>query len=183
MTIQELATNYNMHDSLIDSFSVDDQEKTIRIIIDFAFWMQDNYSEGDPETGPLNVTFLNVSNYSVPEQLPLAVWEHLVQAVWKYLLLTVWGLPNCRRYFLLRKHLIPLRKKPLRKGLIPLGKNSLRKRLPVLPALCLNLLSRESCLFRHRRLSGCCPPCAPAGSTHPVRARDRHVSFLPFFTP
>ena len=71
MTIQELATNYNMHDSLIDSFSVDDQEKTIRIIIDFAFWMQDNYSEGDPETGPLNVTFLNVSNYSVPEQLPL----------------------------------------------------------------------------------------------------------------
>lgn len=71
MTLEQFVNDYNMHDSLIDSLSVEDNGTTIRMIIDFAFWMQNHYQEGDPETGLLEVCFLNVSKYDHPENLPL----------------------------------------------------------------------------------------------------------------
>ena len=71
MTLEKFVDDYNMHDSLIDSITVEENGNTVRILIDFAFWMQDHYQESDPETGPLEVCFQNVSRYDHPENLPL----------------------------------------------------------------------------------------------------------------
>ncbi len=69
MTAHDFVKNYIMHDSLIDSVEVLNGGRTIVILIDFAFWMQVGYNETDPETGTLKVTFSNVSNYIIPENI------------------------------------------------------------------------------------------------------------------
>ena len=69
MTLEEFVSKYNMHDSLIDSISIEDD--TIVIVIDFAFWMQEGFNDGQPETGPLEVRFIGVKNYKIPNDIPL----------------------------------------------------------------------------------------------------------------
>ncbi len=69
MTAKEFVSNYIMHDSLIDKVEVLDNNKTIVISIDFAFWMQNGYKESDPETGTLEVVFADVKEYSIPENV------------------------------------------------------------------------------------------------------------------
>ena len=71
MTIEEFVNKYNMHDSLIDSVSINKSDQTIEMIIDFAYWMQNGYKEGMPDTGPLALRFVGVKNYNCPEDLPL----------------------------------------------------------------------------------------------------------------
>ncbi len=68
MLVKDFISNYDMHDSLIDKLEIQ-ENNTIIITIDFAFWMQAGYNESDPETGPLIVTFINVSNYQIPENV------------------------------------------------------------------------------------------------------------------
>ena len=41
------------------------------MVIDFAFWMQEGFTEGQPETGPLEVRFLGVKNCIIPDDIPL----------------------------------------------------------------------------------------------------------------
>ena len=36
------------------------------LLIDFAFWMQEHYREGDPETGLIKVVFKNVRSFQIP---------------------------------------------------------------------------------------------------------------------
>ena len=70
MNAKEFVERFIMHDSLIDAMSVDDGNATVTMTIDFAFWMQKGYCEGDPETGLLAVTFRNVTKLECPDELP-----------------------------------------------------------------------------------------------------------------
>lgn len=74
MTAHDFVKNYIMHDSLIDSIEVLDAGRTLVLMIDFAFWMQVGYNENDPETGLLQVTFSDVSDYSIPKD---ADWNEI----------------------------------------------------------------------------------------------------------
>lgn len=69
MEIAEFATKYNMHDSLIDDLSF--SNNVLNMTIDFAFWMQNWYVPGSPETAPLRLTFKNVSLYQCADDIPL----------------------------------------------------------------------------------------------------------------
>ena len=69
MLITEFVNKYYMHDSLIDYISY--ENSTVSMTIDFAFWMQNWYVQGNPETGPLKLEFKNVSFYQCPDQIPL----------------------------------------------------------------------------------------------------------------
>ncbi len=69
MTAHNFVKEYIMHDSLIDSIEVLDTGRTIVLLIDFAFWMQVGYNATDPETGILKVTFSDVTDYNIPENI------------------------------------------------------------------------------------------------------------------
>ena len=74
MTNTEFVAHYIMHDSLIDSVDVQEKDMRIVLIIDFAFWMQEDYKDSDPETGLIKVTFNDVSSYDVPKD---ADWNEI----------------------------------------------------------------------------------------------------------
>lgn len=71
MTPETFVDKYNLHDSMIDSVISENDGTVIRMVIDFAFWMQEDYSEEHAETGPLIVSFGDVAEYNCPNQLPL----------------------------------------------------------------------------------------------------------------
>ena len=69
MTRTEFVSAFNLHDSLIENVKITGAGTTIEMEIDYAFWMQDNYREGDPETGLITVIFKNVSRYTMPSDI------------------------------------------------------------------------------------------------------------------
>ena len=69
MVGSEFIRKYFMHDSLIDGVEVYNDGTKVVIMIDFAFWMQEDYNETDPETGPIKVTFNNVTSYDIPKSI------------------------------------------------------------------------------------------------------------------
>jgi hypothetical protein len=69
MTAQDFVKNYIMHDSLIDNIEISDHGTKIIMLIDFAFWMQAGYDDTDPETGPLKITFRDVSESNIPNNI------------------------------------------------------------------------------------------------------------------
>lgn len=69
MTPETFVNKYNLHDSMIDSVITDGA--AVRMVIDFAFWMQEDYREEHAETGSLAVSFSDVTEYECPDQLPL----------------------------------------------------------------------------------------------------------------
>jgi len=69
MKITDFVAKYIMHDSLIDKVAILENGTTIVLWIDFAFWMQNGYYEKDPETGIIKVTFHDVSEYIIPENV------------------------------------------------------------------------------------------------------------------
>ena len=71
MIPEAFVNRYDFHDSIIDSVATESNGTVIRMIIDFAFWMQEDYREGHAETGPLAVSFSEVKEYDCPDQLPL----------------------------------------------------------------------------------------------------------------
>ncbi len=72
MTAHDFVKNYYMHDSLIDNIEVLDNGRTIVFWVDFSYFMQEEYKDGDPDTGTLKITFCDVSDYSIPENVN---WE------------------------------------------------------------------------------------------------------------
>ena len=74
MTQQEFITNYNFHDSLIDDVSFDAGSKQVVMRIDFAYWMQEWYTEDMAETDALTIIFNEVSQFVCPEDVP---WEQI----------------------------------------------------------------------------------------------------------
>ena len=74
MTIQDFVTKYNLHDSLIDAVLYNGDANTVEMHINFAFWMQEWYTEDMDETGILKVMFNNVNLFDCPNDVP---WEQI----------------------------------------------------------------------------------------------------------
>ena len=74
MTAQEFVRKNILHDSLIESVEVLNDGRTIVLMIDFAFWMQPEYNAAEPETGTLKVTFDDVSEFSIPQNI---MWNEI----------------------------------------------------------------------------------------------------------
>lgn len=64
MKVNEFLEKYCLHDSTIDEIRYNSHEKELIWHMDFAFWMQKDYVEGNPENGMINLHFYNVENYS-----------------------------------------------------------------------------------------------------------------------
>lgn len=69
MTISAFIQTYNLHDSLLESITVDKDEKTVRLGIDFCYWQQGDYDDRLPETGLAHVHFFDV------ERVDYEPWE------------------------------------------------------------------------------------------------------------
>ena len=63
MNIKEFDEKYYLHDSLVNSIAHDERNKTVTIMLDFCYWMQQDYKKGEQENGLLKVTFKNVTEY------------------------------------------------------------------------------------------------------------------------
>ena len=49
MTINEFIRQHNLIGSLLESISANDIEKSLCLEIDYCYWQQSNYHEGDEE--------------------------------------------------------------------------------------------------------------------------------------
>lgn len=63
MTVTEFEETYYLHDSMIEKIEYDAENKTLRLEIDFCFWMQNWYNAEELPNGYIAVTFENVSRY------------------------------------------------------------------------------------------------------------------------
>ena len=70
MTIESFVKHYNLHDSYITSSEYSADSCHLRLLIDFAFWMQASYKEGEPENGVIRVDFHAVDQYLCEEGDP-----------------------------------------------------------------------------------------------------------------
>ena len=64
MIVHKFLEKYCLHDSTIDEIIYDAKAKELIWHMDFAFWMQNDYVEGTPENGLINLRFHQVENYS-----------------------------------------------------------------------------------------------------------------------
>lgn len=64
MTLQEFTTKYNFHDSLLENITYNAESSELILLIDFCYWMQENYNNEEPETGMISVIFKNVFDFS-----------------------------------------------------------------------------------------------------------------------
>ena len=64
MQIYDFIKNYNLHDSFFEDVSYDEHMRVVVLNINFAFWMQKSYVDGNPENGIIRVVFHNVREYS-----------------------------------------------------------------------------------------------------------------------
>lgn len=83
MKIIDFANDYNLHDSFIKSVKKDDNNHTVTLIINFAFWMQKDYVEGAPENGVIKVAFKNVQKYQCEEGDPAGAFVGILKAEYK----------------------------------------------------------------------------------------------------
>lgn len=63
MDIKEFDEKYYFHDSLVNSIAYDDKDKTVTIMFDFCYWMQQGFEKGEQENGLLKVIFKNVEEF------------------------------------------------------------------------------------------------------------------------
>lgn len=64
MTLKEFEANYYLHDSFIESLNYDAANAKLTLVINFAFWMQKDFVEGEEENDLLEVAFRNVTSYT-----------------------------------------------------------------------------------------------------------------------
>ena len=64
MTINEFIKQHNLIGSLLESISANDIEKSLCLEIDYCYWQQSNYHEGDEETGIVIFEFENCTSYA-----------------------------------------------------------------------------------------------------------------------
>lgn len=70
MKLKEFEDRYFFHDSFIESMNYDKDKASLTLIINFAFWMQNDFVKGDEENGLLEVTFHNVKSYECKDGDP-----------------------------------------------------------------------------------------------------------------
>lgn len=81
MTLKEFEVKYYLHDSFIESLNYDTSNATLTLVINFAFWMQKDFVEGDEENGLIEVTFRNVENYACEGGDPAGDFVGILNAV------------------------------------------------------------------------------------------------------
>ncbi len=62
MLIKEFVKKHNLHDSLLESIEADKATKTVKLTVDYCYWQQADYCEGQTETGIVHILFSDVSN-------------------------------------------------------------------------------------------------------------------------
>ncbi len=70
MTVAEFEEKYYLHDSSIDKIEYDAENRTLRLEIDFCFWMQNWYNKGELPNGFIAVNFSNVTFYEYEDYDP-----------------------------------------------------------------------------------------------------------------
>lgn len=70
MTVKEFLDKYYLHDSSFEEVTYEPSKRELTLLVDFCFWMQDDYADGEPENGFLRTTFHNVESYSCPDGDP-----------------------------------------------------------------------------------------------------------------
>ncbi len=81
MTLKEFEVKYYLHDSFIESLNYDTSNATLTLVINFAFWMQKDFVEGEEENGLIEVTFRNVANYACEGGDPAGDFVGILNAV------------------------------------------------------------------------------------------------------
>lgn len=64
MKVSEFVNAYNLHDSLLEKIEYDSINKKLFLEIDFCYWAQSAYKEGEKENGIIQLSFLDVNNFS-----------------------------------------------------------------------------------------------------------------------
>ena len=82
MTIAEFEKKYYLHDSSIDKIDYDAENRTLRLEIDFCFWMQNWYNEGEPSNGKIAVNFDNVTFYEYEDYDPSKLFSDFTPEIW-----------------------------------------------------------------------------------------------------
>ena len=67
MKIAKLTKTYNLIGSLLEAVHVDESTKTITIELDFCYWQQKEFVDGDIETGMVALVFSDCTEYHISE--------------------------------------------------------------------------------------------------------------------
>ena len=81
MTLKEFAADYYLHDSFIEKLIYDSSNAVLTLVINFAFWRQKDFVEGEAENGLIEVTFYNVVSYECSGGDPTGVFVSILNAV------------------------------------------------------------------------------------------------------
>ncbi len=62
MFINEFIQKHNLHDSLLENIEIDKADNTVKLTVDYCYWQQTEYCDGEIETGIVHILFSGVSN-------------------------------------------------------------------------------------------------------------------------
>ena len=63
MKIKSLLEKYSFHDSTIEKINYNSIENVLTITIDFCYWMQNDFVDGNKENGLVDLVFSDVYEY------------------------------------------------------------------------------------------------------------------------
>ena len=63
MNVKDFLNKYELHDSIIENIEYDVNKRMLFMELDFCFWMQKDFQDGDMETGKMILQFLDVNQY------------------------------------------------------------------------------------------------------------------------
>ncbi len=63
MKILDFIKAYYFHDSLLENFNYNAERKELTFEIDFCYWAQENFKDGEKENGSVKVIFYEVSDF------------------------------------------------------------------------------------------------------------------------
>lgn len=65
MTIKEFVDRFYLHDSGVQEIKKIKDDKIIEMYVDFCYWMQDDYQDGDKENGNVKFVFYDVELFEI----------------------------------------------------------------------------------------------------------------------
>lgn len=63
MTIINFIKMHNLHDSLLEKVDVYPERQAVVLTVDYCYWQQNEYRDGDAETGIVTITFSGVKDF------------------------------------------------------------------------------------------------------------------------
>ena len=58
----DFTKKYNLHDSLLEKLEISKDNRTVTLTVDFCYWQQNEYTQGEPETGMVKAVFTEVES-------------------------------------------------------------------------------------------------------------------------